>query len=86
MSNVSSRILQLVQAMTPRERAQVEAFAAFVLARRKLARRRVETDEITTEELMRLVQEAGSFDWLDSDSEDVYSVHDGEPVEWPDRG
>jgi len=37
---------------------------------------------ISTQELMRLVMESGSFDWLDASCEDVYSSGDGEAVKW----
>jgi hypothetical protein len=34
------------------------------------------------QELMQLVMESGSFDWLDAKEEDVYSIEDGEGVKW----
>ena len=64
--------------MTPQERAEVEAFAAFVIARWKLHNLSVLTDDIPTQELMQLVTESGSFDWLDAKEEDVYSIEDSE--------
>lgn len=74
---------ELLDKMTPQEQAEVEAFAAFLLARRKVRKRRICTDDISTQELMRLVEESGSFSWLSAKEEDVYSVKDGEPVQWP---
>ena len=39
-------------------------------------------DDIFTYELMQLVTESGSFDWLSSDEEDIYSIDDGDEVQW----
>ncbi|NAT10382.1 hypothetical protein C4E22_02350 [ANME-1 cluster archaeon AG-394-G06] len=66
--------------MTPQERAEVETVAAFVIARRKLRNLSVLTDDIPTQELMQLVMESGSFDWLDAKEEDVYSIEDLERI------
>jgi hypothetical protein len=82
---MNERFSQLLENMTLQERVEVETFAAFVLARRKLKDLQVLTDEISTQELMRLVTESGSFDWLDSEEEEGYSIEDGEEVQWPDR-
>ncbi|MFV9646716.1 MAG: hypothetical protein ACNYWU_12900 [Desulfobacterales bacterium] len=79
---VSKRLSQLLDNMAPPERAEVETFAAFVVARRSLRNLSVLTDEISTQELMRLVMDSGSFDWLDVSCEDVYSSEDGEAVKW----
>ncbi len=68
--------------MTPKERAEVETFAAFMITRWKLRKLSVLTDDIPTQELMQLVMESGSFYWLDSKEEDVYSIEDGEAVKW----
>ena len=74
---------QLFQKMTAQEKAEVEDFAAFVIVRRRLRRLRVRTDDISTQELMQLVSDSGSFAWLGSEREDVYTAKDGEPVQWP---
>lgn len=79
---VSKKLSQLLDNMAPQERAEVEIFAAFVIARRELKTISVLTDEISTQELMQLVMESGSFDWLDVSCEDVYSSEDGEAVKW----
>lgn len=79
---VSKKLSQLLDNMAPQERAEVETFAAFVIARRELKTISVLTDEISTQELMQLVMESGSFDWLDAICEDVYSSEDGETVKW----
>ena len=76
---VSKRLSQLLDNIVPRKRAEVETFAAFVVARRNLS---VLTDEISTQELIWLVIESGSFDWLGASCEDVYSSEGGETVKW----
>jgi len=76
---ISKRLSQLLDNMAPQERAEVETFAAFVVAQRDFS---VLTDEISTQELMRRVIESGSFDWLDAGCEDVYSSEGGEVVKW----
>ena len=79
---IAKKLSQLLENMTPQERAEVETFAAFMIARRKLHNLSVLTDDIPTQELMQLVTESGSFDWLDAKEEDVYSCEDGEAVKW----
>ncbi|NIR73154.1 hypothetical protein GWN42_31745 [candidate division KSB1 bacterium] len=74
---------ELLKKMTPEEKAEVEAFAAFVLTRRNLQNLQLLTDDISTEELLKLVEDSGSFEWLNHDEEDVYSLVDGEEAEWP---
>jgi len=80
---MTKTFLQLVDKMTPQEQREIETFAAFVIARRKLKKQQILTDDISTHELMQLVEKSGSFDWLESDQEDVYSVKDGDEVQWP---
>jgi hypothetical protein len=79
---ISKKLSQLLENMMPKERAEVEAFAAFMITRRKLLNLSVLTDDVPTQELMQLVMESGSFDWLDSKEEDVYSIEDGKAVKW----
>jgi len=78
--SIAKRLSQLLETMTPQERAEVETVAAFVIARRKLRNLSVLTDDIPTQELMQLVTESGSFDWLDAKEEDVYSIEDLERI------
>ena len=81
---ISQQFEQMLEEMTPEERQEVEFFATFVLARRGSQKKiQILTDDISTPELMRLVSEAGSFDWLNTPEEDRYSVEDGEDVQWP---
>lgn len=71
------KLAQLLEKMTPDEREEVEAFAAFLIARRNLRKLHILTDDISIQELMELVTESGSFDWLDAEEEDIYSLEDG---------
>ena len=80
---MSSKLMQLLDAMTPQERAEVEAFAAFVIVRRQLQQPQLLTDDISVQELTELVAASGSFDWLSAEEEDRYSIEDGEAVQWP---
>ena len=68
---------KLLKSLTPAEQAEVETFAAFLLVRRKAGKVRVSADDVSTEELLQLVTDAGGFEWLDAPEEDVYSA--GEP-------
>ena len=74
---------KLLNSLFPAEQAEVETFATFLLARRKLKTVQVLTDDVSTEELLQLVTDAGGFEWLDALGEDVYSAADGDPVQWP---
>ena len=81
---MSPKLVQLLEKMSPQEQAEVEDFAAFILARRHLQQPRMLTDDISVQELMECVAKSGSFDWLEADEENIYSVEDGEPVQWPE--
>ena len=76
------RFAQLLKRLTPEEETQVETFTAAILARRDKQGPPMETDDISSEELMQLVTGAGGFDWLDAPEEDIYSAADGKAVEW----
>ncbi|MFQ5662120.1 MAG: hypothetical protein ACE5F2_02615 [Candidatus Paceibacteria bacterium] len=80
---MSDRLSQLLNEMTSQERTEVEIFSAFIISRRKLQKPKVLSDDISVRELMELVTESGSFDWLNAKEEDVYSIEDGEAVKWP---
>ena len=77
---MNTRLSKLLEKLTPAEQAEVETFAAYLLARRNLRKLQVLTDDISIKELMQLVADSGSFDWLDAPEEDVYSPEDGRPV------
>ena len=70
--------------MTEQERKEVEAFAAFVILRRGLENSQVVTDDISVRELAELALQGGAFDWLAHESEDIYSIKDGEAASWED--
>lgn len=76
------RLSQLLKELTPQEQTQVETFAAFILARRKLQQPQLLTNDPSVQELTELVASAGSFEWLEEE-EDIYSPDDGERVQWP---
>jgi hypothetical protein len=80
---MSPKLAQLFEEMTPQERAEVEAFAAFFIVRRHLQQPQLLTDDISVQELTELVAASGSFDWLNAEEEDIYSAEDGEAVQWP---
>ena len=80
---MSPRLTQLLEEMTPQEQTEVEAFAAFLIVRRQLQQPQLLTDDISVQELTELVAASGSFDWLNAEEEDIYSLADGEAVQWP---
>jgi hypothetical protein len=80
---MSPKLTQLLEEMTPQERAEVEAFAAFIIVRRHLQQPQLLTNDISVQELTELVSASGSFDWLNAEEEDIYSLEDGEAVQWP---
>jgi hypothetical protein len=81
---MNSRLYRLLEKLTPEEQAEVEVIAMFVLVRRRLQKLQVRTDDISTEELARLVMDSRGSDWLDAPEEDVYSIEDGRAARWPD--
>ena len=82
---MSPKLNQILKIMTRQEQTEVEDFAAFLLLRRQEQERRSLTDDISVRELTQLVAAAGSFDWLSVEGEDIYTVTDGEAVQWPGR-
>jgi len=79
---MTKRLHQLLDNMTQQEQSEVEIFAAFVIARRNLQKASVLDNDISIQELMQLAESSGSFDWLDAEEEDVYSLEDGKAVQW----
>jgi hypothetical protein len=80
---MSPKLMQLLDEMTPQERAEVGAFAAFVIVRRHLQPPQLLTDDISVQELTELVAASGSFDWLSAEEKDIYTLENGEAVQWP---
>ena len=76
------RLNDLLRRMTPQECEQVETFAEFLLERRP-GRRTLLNDDISIQEMTKIVAESRSFYWLKAEGEDVYSIQDGEEVRWP---
>jgi hypothetical protein len=71
---MTKTLRNLYEEMTPEEQSELEAFALFMIARRKFRKQQILTNDISIEELMNLVEKSGSFDWLKSPEEDVYSL------------
>jgi hypothetical protein len=82
---MNSRLSRLLEKLSSEEQAEVGTFAMFVIARRNLQTLQMLTDDVSTEELTKLVMDSGSFGWLDSPEEDVYSIEDGKAVQWPSQ-
>jgi hypothetical protein len=82
---MNTRLSKLLEKLTPAEQAEVETFAAFLLARRSREQLQLLTDEASAQELAQLAADSGSFDWLDAPEEDVYSLEDGQEVRWPSQ-
>lgn len=80
---MTPRLTQLLEEMTPQEQTEVEAFAAFLIVRRQLQQPQLLPDDISVQELTALVAASGSFDWLNAEEEDIYSLADGEVAQWP---
>jgi hypothetical protein len=79
---MSHKLARLLATMTAQEQAEIEIFAAFLVARRQVQALHLATDDIPVEEMMSVVAASGSFDWLGAEEEDVYSIADGEAVRW----
>ena len=79
---MSPRLTQLLAEMTPQEQTEVEAFVAAIMVRRQLQPQLL-TDDISVRELTELVAASGGFNWLNVEEEDIYSLADGEAVQWP---
>lgn len=39
----------------------------------------------TSDELTRLADASGSFAWLETDSEEIYTLNDGKKAQWPTK-
>lgn len=79
---MTTNLSVLLKKMTPEEQTEVATFATFIIMRRKLQKLKLQTDDISTQELLKLVEDSGSFDWLNQEEEDLYSIEDGEKAEW----
>jgi hypothetical protein len=76
---------KLLEELTPEEQAEVATFAMFIVARRNLPKLQLLTDDISADQLTRLVEDSGSFDWLAAPEEDIYSVEDGRAVRFQEK-
>ncbi len=76
---------ELLPKMTVKEREEVAVFAAFLIVRRNPNSLYIAHDDISTQEMRKLAADSGSFNWLAREEEDVYSLDDGDAVQWPDE-
>ncbi len=79
---MTDKLAHLIDQMTVEEQAELETFAAFLLVRRNWREPELLTEEISSVDLARLAQVGGAFDWL-ADEPDMYSLEEGDDVEWP---
>ncbi len=79
---MTAKVIDLLEKMTPAEQSEVASFAVFVIARRKLQKTQILTNDIPADDLLKLAESSGSFDWLASEKEDVYTLNDGEEAGW----
>ena len=75
-------ISSLLEKITPEEQQEVEDFINFLIVKRKIIKQKITTNDIPSEELTKLIEKSGGFDWLTDDSENIYSLNDGVPVQW----
>ena len=80
---MSPRLTQFLAEKTPQEQTEVEAFVASIMVRRQLQQPQLLTDDISVRELTELAAASGGFNWLNVEEEDIYSLADGEAVQWP---
>jgi len=80
---MSDRLKDLLERLTPQEQAELEAFAAFLVARRTLQAPQLLTDDISSEELINLAASSGGFNWLADAGEELYTLANGEAAVWP---
>jgi hypothetical protein len=66
-------IIQLIRSLPIAERQLLE---------QRLDRELAEYPEVTTQELMLLAEKGGAFDFW-HDEPDLYTLEDGEPIQWP---
>ena len=79
---MTKTLANLINEMTFQERKEVETFAAFIISRRNSDKDYLVTNDVPINELIEVVSDSGSFNWLNNDEEDIYSLNDGENVQW----
>ncbi len=72
----------LLSTLSQEEQLELKKFAAYLLLRRKFSAEQVLTNDISSAELAQFNAHGGGFDWLAGEPE-IYSLDDGEPVQWP---
>lgn len=66
-------IVQLIRSLPMVDRQILE---------QRLSEELMEYPEVTTQEIMQIAHHGGAFDFL-HDEPDLYTLEDGEPVQWP---
>jgi hypothetical protein len=66
-------IIQLIRSLPIAEQQLLE---------QRLSGEPTEYPEVTTQEIMQIAQHGGAFDFL-HDEPDIYTLEDGEPIQWP---
>ena len=79
---MNRQLSSLLDKITPDEQQEVEDFINFLIIKRKIKKQKISMNDIPSEELTKLVEASGGFEWLDNNSEDIYSLKDGAPVQW----
>jgi hypothetical protein len=79
---MTKTLANLINKMTLQERKEVETFAAFIISRRNFDKDYLVTNDVPVNELIEVISDSGSFNWLNNEEEDIYSLNDGEEVQW----
>lgn len=79
---MSAELRSEIEKLSVEALAEMEAFIAHMMAKKKSTAVHVAYDDISAQELMKVADASGSFDWLASPDEDRYSINEGVPVEW----
>ncbi len=79
---MNKNIFQLLDKATPEELDEIETFINYLIVRRRLKKHDILNDDVSIDELTKLIEDSGSFNWLNKDPEDIYSINDGVPVQW----
>ena len=74
---------QLLEDMTSQERAEVEALRPLSLSGGHREQPQLVTDDISVQELTERGRLRHVLSWLNAEEEDIYSLEDGEAVQWP---
>ena len=79
---MTKTLANLLNEMTFQEQKKVETFAAFIISQRHSDKDYLVSNDVPINELIDVVSDSGSFNWLNNDEENIYSLNDGENVQW----